>query len=215
MQHVIQQLYFFNLLANIGVLLFSLLFLAGGLQSPSRMQHALFASAVSFGLSLYHQHFQRRPFQLRAIDWQRVIPDSNLHYLLYTLAFLFLGSGSLMALVPLCIFAVFNCGSLSIDLLVDIDSPLVVRARRLSDWLRTRSAQLLDLVAWHEFLVTVMSLVGLLSGQSSLVLSFILVQFLRLRCRFSRESATLIHQLASHRFCPSLLGRLLRRVLLS
>uniref|UniRef100_A0A0R3WQA8 Transmembrane protein 33 n=1 Tax=Hydatigena taeniaeformis TaxID=6205 RepID=A0A0R3WQA8_HYDTA len=187
-------------------------------------QRALIANAATFALRL-HQRIAQRGNQPRLSQesMQLIVSEDSLHYLLYSVIFL-LTPPVTVALAPIFCFAFLHCLGFTQNLLMlyagKSENPSILTKKILDciSMAQGHSDNVLRIIAIHEILLMVISIVLAFSGRIPL-LPFFYYHFLKLRytsrrnpyCRrvFS-ELRIAFHQLADHPNCPQFVRSIIR-----
>ncbi|VDN96665.1 unnamed protein product [Rodentolepis nana] len=179
-------------------------------------QRALIANAATSALRL-HQRITRQNDQLRLSQESiaTIVSEDSLHYLLYSLMFLW-SPPVTVALAPIFCFAFLHCLGFTKNLLTLYGSDVtqspswVARLLNLISKAQSHNENVLRIIAVHEVILMVVTIVLAFSGHV-IFLAFFYYQFLKLRytsrrnpyCRlvFS-ELRVVFTRLSNHPSCP-------------
>jgi len=193
----------------------SLVFTLGSYTSVECFRRAMFAAAVTYGVSLYKAvgmpTFSR--------EWaQRATTNDNSHYLLITLVMANSFPVTLM-LIPVTIYSFFQTIFYVRNLLQDIGSPFSRTVIGYIDKAETYWTRALLFGAQFEVMVMITLILNLFTGQVDLLLMLAYYNFLKYRYIFSSNTrlvmglfASKLDSLFHHPSCPAVLGNVWDRI---
>ncbi|KAN0040087.1 hypothetical protein ACTA71_011972 [Dictyostelium dimigraforme] len=187
-------------IAQTSVIFFTLLYFISG--NPYFFYKALLGATIAYSIPIFNTFEGRTPDRALAAQ---LVQNENAQFVFYCMIFYFLGSASLVYLLPNFIYSFFHM----LKLLIPYTSR-VPFIKNLLEKLNSFNSKAIDFAISIEINIVLIAFFSIFSSFSNILLVFIYFRYLKLRYQFSQkikskvnEYSQMVDQLSAHPSCPA------------
>ncbi|KAN0012363.1 hypothetical protein ACTFIU_007662 [Dictyostelium citrinum] len=187
-------------IAQTSVIFFTLLYFISG--NPYFFYKALLGAAIAYSIPIFNTFEGRTPDRALAAQ---LVQDENAQFVFYCIIFYFLGSASLVYLLPNFIYSFFH--------ILELVIPYTERVPFIKNLLKrinSTNTKAVDFAISVEINIVLIAFFSIFSSLSNILLVFIYFRYLKLRYQFSQriksklhEYSQMVDQLSAHPSCPT------------
>ncbi|KAM9958113.1 hypothetical protein ACTFIW_013089 [Dictyostelium discoideum] len=196
-------------IAQISVILFTLFYFISG--NPYFFYKALLGATIAYSIPIFNTFEGRKPDRALAAQ---LVQDENAQFVFYCMIFYFLGSSSLVYLLPNFIYSFFHMLKIVIPYTSSV--PFI---KNLLEKVNSTNAKAIDFAISVEINIVLIAFFGIFSSFSNILLVFIYFRYLKLRYQFSQkikskinEYSQMVDQLSAHPSCPTFIRNIIPKI---
>ncbi|KAK5580462.1 hypothetical protein RB653_000479 [Dictyostelium firmibasis] len=196
-------------IAQISVIFFTLLYFISG--NPYFFYKALIGATIAYSIPIFNTFEGRTPDRALA---NQLVQNENAQFVFYCMIFYFLGSASLVYLLPNFIYSFFHVLKLLIPYTARV--PFI---KNLLEKINSYNTKAIDFAISIEINIILIAFFSIFSSFSNILLVFIYFRYIKLRYQFSQkikskvnEYSQMADQLSTHPSCPSFIRNTIPKI---
>ncbi|KAM9985833.1 hypothetical protein ACTFIZ_002128 [Dictyostelium cf. discoideum] len=196
-------------IAQTSVIFFTLFYFISG--NPYFFYKALLGATIAYSIPIFNTFEGRKPDRALAAQ---LVQNENAQFVFYCMIFYFLGSSSLVYLLPNFIYSFFHILKLVIPYTARV--PFI---KNLLEKVNSTNTKAIDFAISVEINIVLIAFFGIFSSFSNILLVFIYFRYLKLRYQFSQkikskinEYSQIVDQLSAHPSCPTFIRNIIPKI---